>query len=116
MINNLIYFDNNSTTRVHDEVANVMMPYFTENYGNSSSRLHAFGWVAEAAIELAARQVAELIHCEPSEIVFTSGATEAVNLAIKGIFEAYQSKGNHIITCKTEHKAVLDTCEFLQGK
>lgn len=116
MINNLIYFDNNSTTRVDDDVVKTMLTYFTQDYGNSSSKLHAFGWTAQAAVEKAAEQIAQLINCESSEIVFTSGATESVNLAIKGIYEAYQSKGNHIITCKTEHKAVLDTCEYLASK
>jgi cysteine desulfurase len=116
MINNLIYFDNNATTRVHDEVVKTMLPYFSENYGNSSSRLHAFGWVAQAAIEKATDQLAKMVNCEASEIIFTSGATESVNLAIKGIFEAYSTKGNHIITCKTEHKAVLDVCHYLGTK
>lgn len=112
----LVYFDNNSTTRVDDEVVRTILPYFTKNYGNSSSRLHAFGWVAEEAVEHAAKQIASLVNCEASELIFTSGATESVNLAIKGIFEAYATKGNHIITCKTEHKAVLDTCEYLRVK
>lgn len=91
-----------------------MLPFLRENYGNAASRLHAFGWVAEAAVEKATAQVANLISCNPAELIFTSGATESVNLAIKGIFEAYGSKGNHIITCATEHKAVLDTCEHLK--
>ncbi|MCE3229560.1 MAG: iscS [Bacteroidetes bacterium] len=116
MINNLIYFDNNATTRVHEEVVKTMLPYFSENYGNSSSRLHPFGWIAQAAVEKANEQVAKMINCETSEIIFTSGATESVNLAIKGIYEAYASKGNHIITCKTEHKAVLDVCDYLSTK
>ncbi|MBA3664490.1 MAG: cysteine desulfurase [Bacteroidetes bacterium] len=116
MINNLIYFDNNATTRVNEEVVKTMLPYFSENYGNAASRLHAQGWVAQAAVETATAQLAALINCEPSELILTSGATEAVNLAIKGIYEAYAGKGNHIITCVTEHKAVLDTCAHLQEK
>lgn len=110
----IIYFDNNATTKVDDEVLEAMLPYFKENYGNAASRLHAFGWVAVAAVEKATQQVAALINCNPDELIFTSGATEAVNLAIKGIYQAYRSKGNHIITCNTEHKAVLDTCEYLK--
>jgi cysteine desulfurase len=111
-----VYFDNNATTRVDDEVLKAMLPYFSEEYGNEASKLHAYGWTAQAAVEKATEQIALLIGCETSEIVFTSGATEAANLAIKGIFEAYASKGNHIITCKTEHKAVLDACAYLQTK
>jgi cysteine desulfurase len=116
MISNLIYLDNNATTRVHDDVLEAMLPYFSENYGNAASKMHAYGWVAQAAVEKAQQQISEMINCEPGELIFTSGATEAVNLAIKGITEAYQSKGNHIITCKTEHKAVLDTCAWLETK
>jgi len=114
MINPIIYFDNNATTKVDEEVVKTMLPFFTENYGNASSKLHQFGWVANVGIEEAQQKIAKLINCEPEELIFTSGATESVNLAIKGIFEAYKTKGNHIITCKTEHKAVLDSCLYLQ--
>jgi cysteine desulfurase len=111
-----VYFDNNATTRVDKEVLEAMLPFLTENYGNAASKAHAFGWRAQAAVEKAAEQVAGLVGCEPEEIIFTSGATESVNLALKGIFEAYASRGKHIITCKTEHKAVLDTCRSLEKK
>ncbi|MES2680650.1 MAG: cysteine desulfurase family protein [Bacteroidota bacterium] len=113
-INNLIYFDNNATTKIDDRVFESMLPYLKENYGNAASRLHAFGWVAQAAVEKATEQTAQLINCDAGELIFTSGATESVNLALKGIYEAYQNKGRHIITCVTEHKAVLDTCENLK--
>lgn len=114
MIKPIIYFDNNATTKVDDEVIKTMLLYFRDNYGNASSKLHQFGWVANAAVEEAQQKISELINCEMDELIFTSGATESINLAIKGIFEAYKTKGNHIITCKTEHKAVLDTCKYLQ--
>lgn len=112
----MIYFDNNATTKVDPRVLEAMLPYFSEYYGNASSKLHEAGWIAEVAVEKARQQVAELIGAEPNEIVFTSGATEAVNTALKGIFKAYKTKGNHIITVSTEHKAVLDTCEYLKGE
>jgi cysteine desulfurase len=111
-----IYLDYNATTPVDKRVLEAMLPYFTEKFGNASSRTHAFGWIAEDAVKTARASVAELINCTEQEVVFTSGATEAINLALKGVWENYHSKGNHIITVKTEHKAVLDTCQSLEKK
>lgn len=111
-----IYLDYQATTPCDPRVLEVMIPYFTEHFGNAHSRNHQHGWVAEDATEKARKQVAESIKANPKEIVFTSGATESNNLAIKGIAEFYQDKKKHIITCKTEHKCVLDTCRRLEQK
>ena len=110
----IIYLDNNSTTPCDPRVVEAMLPYFTNMPGNASSRNHPFGWQAEEAVDYAREQIANLIEVDPREIIFTSGATEADNLAIKGAFEMYARKGNHIITAKTEHKAVLDACKKVE--
>ncbi|HEX8433618.1 IscS subfamily cysteine desulfurase [Archangium sp.] len=109
-----IYMDNHATTPMDPRVLEAMLPYLREDFGNAASRNHAFGWKAEAAVEQARKQVAALIGASDKEIVFTSGATESDNLAIKGVVEFYKDKGDHIITLKTEHKAVLDTCKRLE--
>ena len=111
-----IFMDNHSTTPMDPRVLEVMLPYFVEKFGNSASRNHAFGWEAEEAVETARKQIARLIHADSKEIVFTSGATESDNLAIKGVVEMYHEKGDHIITSATEHRAVLDTCKALESK
>ncbi len=112
--NKLIYLDNNATTPTDPRVVEAMLPFYTQHFGNAASRNHPFGWVAENAVDKARQQIASLIKADPREIIFTSGATEADNLGLKGVFEMYARKGNHIITLKTEHKAVLDSCKKLE--
>jgi cysteine desulfurase len=114
MLNLPIYLDNNSTTPLDPRVLETMMPYLTDVFGNAASRNHPFGWAAEEGVDYAREQISKLINCDSKEIIFTSGATESDNLGIKGVFEMYSQKGNHVITCTTEHKAVLDTCKHLE--
>src|SRR6058998_2339424 len=111
-----IFMDNHSTTQMDPRVLEAMLPYFTQKFGNSASRNHQFGWEAEEAVENARKQIAKLINCDAKEIVFTSGATESDNLALKGVVEMYKEKGDHVITCSTEHRAVLDTCKSLEKR
>ncbi len=111
-----VYMDNNSTTRTDPRVVEAMLPYFSEDFGNASSKSHPFGWKAEEAVDTAREQIARVLNADPKEIVFTSGATESNNLAIKGVAEMYADKGDHIITVVTEHKAVLDTCKRLENE
>lgn len=111
----MIYLDYNATTPVADEVLQTMLPYFSEKFGNAASTTHPFGWVAKDAVELSRSQIAKALHCEEQQLVFTSGSTEAINLAIKGVWELYSPrKGRHIVTSQTEHKAVLDVCAYLE--
>ena len=110
----LIYLDHNATTPVDPQVVEAMLPFFTQYFGNPSSLNHSLGWQAEAAIEKAREQLAAAINAEPIEIIFTSGATEANNLAIKGVAESYMADGQHIITAQTEHSAVLEPCRYLE--
>ncbi len=109
-----VYLDYNATTPVDPQVLDTMLPYFGTHFGNAASRTHVYGLKAEAAVDTAREQLADLIGATPKELVFTSGATESVNLAIKGFYEANQHRGNHLITVATEHKAVLDTCHHLE--
>lgn len=111
-----IYMDNHSTTQMDPRVLEAMLPYFIEKFGNAASRNHQFGWEAEEAVENARKQIAKLIHCDAKEVVFTSGATESDNLALKGVVEMYKAKGDHVITCTTEHRAILDTCKSLEKR
>jgi cysteine desulfurase len=110
-----IYLDYNATTPCDPRVVDTMVPYFTHDFGNAASKSHAYGWVAAEAVDIAREQVAAIIGSEPGEIVFTSGATESVNLAIQGVYHMYHGKGNHIITSAVEHKAVLDTCKYIES-
>jgi len=112
--NRLIYLDNNATTPTDPRVVDEMLPYFHQLHGNAASRNHPFGWAAETAVDNARNQIADLISVDSREVIFTSGATESDNLALKGVFEMYSRKGNHIITLKTEHKAVLDSCKRIE--
>jgi cysteine desulfurase len=109
-----IYLDYNATTPCDPRVMDEMLPYFTTQFGNAASRTHAYGWLAEEAVSIGRERVAKLIAADATELILTSGATEAINLALRGVYETYQSKGKHIITFQTEHKAVLDTCAYLE--
>ncbi len=111
-----LYFDNHATTPVDERVFNVMLPYFREKFGNAASRTHAYGWDAEAAVSVARKEIAALINASPNEIIFTSGATESNNLALKGIAEANRKSGGHIVVAATEHPSILDVCHSLERK
>jgi cysteine desulfurase len=109
----MIYIDNNATTKIDDEVLVVMMPFLKENYGNASSKSHSLGWIAEEAVENSRQQIADLINADSQEIIFTSGATESLNIAIQGLYRELGKTKNEIIVCTTEHNAVLETCNYL---
>jgi cysteine desulfurase len=111
-----VYLDNNATTPCDPRVLEVMMPWFTEKFGNAASSSHQYGWEAAEAVNIGREQIASLIGADPKEVIFTSGATEADNLALKGVFEMYAGKGNHLVTVQTEHKAVMDTCQYLEKR
>ena len=111
-----VYLDNQATTPTDPRVVDAMLPYFTEKFGNPHSRSHAYGWEAEEAMETARKQVADIIGANPKEIIFTSGATESNNLAIKGVAGFYKDKKNHIVTVRTEHKCVLESCAQLESE
>jgi cysteine desulfurase len=114
MAQRVIYMDNQATTPMDERVLNAMLPYFRDQFGNAASRSHPYGWAAEEAVENAREQIGKLIGAKGKEIIFTSGATESDNLAVKGVVEFYKDKGNHVVTCVTEHKAILDTCKALE--
>ena len=116
MLSKAVYMDSHATTPVDPRVLDAMLPYFTDVFGNAASRSHPFGWEAEKAVDDAREEIARLLNARPKEIIFTSGATESDNLAIKGVVEFYREKGNHVVTAVTEHKAVLDTCKALERK
>lgn len=112
----MLYLDHNATTPLHPKVLETMLPFLKEDFGNAASATHWWGWRAKAAVDIARKQVAHSIGAKETELVFTSGATESINLAIKGVHALYHRKGNHIVTVATEHKAVLDTCKYLEKK